>query len=75
MRGWDDRKVYVARHCYQDCFWGLGFRDGYLEFPVRDTSAITVLPWEDNISVKPHRHSYYEFALVTNCLLYTSRCV
>ncbi|MCH1984511.1 AraC family transcriptional regulator [Ruminococcus sp. OA3] len=65
MRGWDERKVYVARHCHQDCFWGLGFQDGYLEFPVRDTSAITVLPWEDNISVKPHRHSYYEFALVT----------
>lgn len=48
----------------RDCFRGLTFRDGYLEYPLRDNSAISVGFWEDYVSVKPHRHAYYEFALI-----------
>jgi len=70
MIGWDEKKVRAARSV-NDCFWGLTIKDGYLEFPLRDNTAISVAPWEDNIPVKPHRHTYYEFALVTkgSCIL------
>ena len=48
----------------RDCFRGLAFKNGYLEYPLRDNSAISVGFWGDYISVKPHRHAYYEFALI-----------
>lgn len=48
----------------RDCFRGLSFKNGYLEYPLRDNSAISVGFWGDYISVKPHRHAYYEFALI-----------
>lgn len=45
--------------------WMVPCHDGYLEFPKQDSSGIAVAVWNHMISVKPHRHSFLEFALIT----------
>ena len=46
-------------------FGGLHIRTGIWNFRFAIRLPFPIAPWEDNISVKPHRHAYYEFALVT----------
>lgn len=63
MIGWSEEKMRAALKD-GDCFWGLKYEDGYLEFPLLDNTGIAVSVWKGNMHVKPHRHAYYEFALV-----------
>ncbi len=65
MVGWDPVKYRKARVIRNVPFWGLSCERGYLEFPLRDGSAISVAPWADNISVNMHKHAYYEVVLLT----------
>ncbi|MGI6011812.1 MAG: AraC family transcriptional regulator [Ruminococcus sp.] len=45
--------------------WMVPCHDGYLEFPAQDDTPIAVTVWNHMISVKPHRHRFQEFALIT----------
>lgn len=45
--------------------WMVPCHDGYLEFPRQDSSGIAVTVWNHMVSVKPHRHNFLEFALIT----------
>ena len=45
--------------------WMVPSHNGYLEFPAQDDTPIAVTVWNHIISVKPHRHKFHEFALIT----------
>lgn len=45
--------------------WMVPCHDGYLDFPAQDDTPIAVTVWNHMISVKPHRHKFQEFALIT----------
>lgn len=45
--------------------WMVPSHNGYVEFPQRDYTGISVAFWNHIIPVKLHRHNFHEFALVT----------
>ncbi len=57
---------------YEATGWGLPNYDGYLEFHHFDQSGISVSNWNHMRPVLPHKHYYYEFAIVSKgCCLHT----
>ena len=54
----------------KDNGWGIGHNGEFLDFPKQDETGIAVTMWAHKVSVKPHRHHFHEFALITkgSCL-------
>ncbi len=53
----------------KDNGWGISHNGEFLDFPKQDETGIAVTMWVHKVSVKPHRHHFHEFALITKGVL------